>query len=222
LNFLLFSPISGQTTMSLHALQTKIGVHPDGKFGPKTLRAAMNHFIMTREGAAHFFGQVATETNNFTAFVENLNYSTRGLQTTFKKYFPTEMLAEQYQRNPEKIANYVYANRMGNGNVQSGDGWKFRGRGALQLTGRNNYIQFAKSLRMPDILINPDIVATEYAFESAIFYFDRNDLWKLCNQGVDDKVILAVTRAVNGGTHGLESRKNYTNRFYGWLAPNTP
>jgi putative chitinase len=202
--------------MSLQALQSKIGVLPDGKFGPKTLRAAMKYFKMTPESAAHFFGQVATESNNFTAFVENLNYSAAGLQTVFKKYFPTQTLAEQYARKPERIANYVYANRMGNGNDVSGDGWRFRGRGALQLTGRNNYTQFAKFLNKAEIIIKPDVVATEYAFESAIFYFDRNDLWKVCNQGVNDDVILKVTRAVNGGTHGLESRKNYTYRFYDW------
>jgi putative chitinase len=202
--------------MSLQALQSKIGVLLDGKFGPKTLRAAMKYFKMTPESAAHFFGQIATESNNFTAFVENLNYSAAGLQKVFKKYFPTQTLAEQYARRPERIANYVYANRMGNGNDVSGDGWRYRGRGALQLTGRNNYTQFAKFLNKADIIIKPDVVATEYAFESAIFYFDRNDLWKVCNQGVNDDVILKVTRAVNGGTHGLESRKNYTYRFYDW------
>jgi putative chitinase len=202
--------------MSLQALQSKIGVLPDGKFGPKTLRAAMKYFKMTPESAAHFFGQAATESNNFTAFVENLNYSAAGLQKVFRKYFPTQTLAEQYARKPERIANYVYANRMGNGNDVSGDGWRFRGRGVLQLTGRNNYTQFAKFLNKADIIIKPDVVATEYAFESAIFYFDRNDLWKVCNQGGNDDVILKVTRAVNGGTHGLESRKNYTYRFYDW------
>ncbi len=124
--------------MSLKALQEKIGVLADGNFGPKTLKTASAYFKFTPERAAHFFGQVATETGNFAKFAENLNYSASGLQNTFGKYFPGDIEA-QYARQPEKIANRVYANRMGNGSEASGDGWKYRGRGALQLTGKTNY-----------------------------------------------------------------------------------
>jgi putative chitinase len=103
---------------------------------------------------------------------------------------------------------------MGNGNEASGDGWRFRGRGALQLTGRSNYQLFANYLNNQNILQNPDLVATEFAFESAMFFFDRNNLWTLCDGGVDDRTITVVTRRVNGGTHGLQDRIQRTKRFY--------
>ena len=114
--------------MSLKSLQTKIGVAADGAFGPGTLKAAMAYYKMTPERAAHFFAQTAHETGGFKAFSENLNYSAQGLQSIFGKYFPG-LLEESYARNPEKIANRVYADRMGNGAEASGDGWKYRGRG---------------------------------------------------------------------------------------------
>jgi putative chitinase len=116
-----------------------------------------------------------------------------------------------------KIANRVYANRMGNGDEASGDGWKYRGRGALQLTGKSNYEAFSKYLNKPEIMQNPDLVADQYAFESAMFFFDNNKLWALCDKGVDDGVILALTKRINGGTNGLDHRMSLTKRYYGWL-----
>ena len=124
--------------MSIKLLQEKIGTIADGAFGPNTLRAAMAYYKMTPYRAAHFFGQTAHETNTYRAFSENLNYSAGGLKKIFRKYFPGD-LEEEYARKPEKIASRVYGNRMGNGDEESGDGWKYRGRGALQLTGKNNY-----------------------------------------------------------------------------------
>ena len=211
--------------MSLAALQKKIGVTADGVWGPGTLRAAAKYYKLSPARAAHFFGQTSHETGGFKAFSENLNYGAKGLMGIFKKYFPNEAIAKQYERKPEKIANRVYANRMGNGDEASGDGWRYRGRGALQLTGRTNYETFAAYCNRPDVMTNPDLVATELAFESAMFFFERNKLWSICDQGVGDAAILSVSKKVNGGTHGLEDRKNKTKTYYAQLsapAPATP
>lgn len=208
--------------MSLKALQEKIGVLADGDFGPKTLKAAATYFKFTPERAAHFFGQVATETGNFKLFSENLNYSADGLQRIFGKYFPGD-LEKQYARQPEKIANRVYANRMGNSTEASGDGWKFRGRGALQLTGKSNYQAFANYLKNAAIMENPDLVATTYSFESAMFFFDTNRLWQYTTV-VDHPNMLKLSRAINVGNanstatpHGLDERMAFTTKFYSWL-----
>lgn len=208
--------------MSLKSLQQKIGVIPDGDFGPTTMRKAMEYFKLTPTAAAHFFGQVGHETGDFTIFVENLNYSAQGLQNTFGKYFPGN-LEESYARQPQRIANHVYASRMGNGNEASGDGWKFRGRGAVQLTGKNNYEAFATHLQKPEILTNPDLVATTYSFESAIFFFNNNKLWKLCDV-VDDNSILKLSKAINLGSatskgvpKGLDDRIEKTKKYYQYV-----
>ena len=202
--------------MSLKSLQEKIGVTADGAFGPGTMKKAMEFYKLTPVRAAHFFAQTAHETGGFKLFTENLNYSADGLQKIFGKYFPGT-LEESYSRNPEKIANRVYASRMGNGNEASGDGWKFRGRGALQLTGKDNYTAFAQYLQKPEIITTPDLVATVYSFESAMFFFDRNKLWSICDQGVNDAAILALTKRINGGTHGLEDRNAKTKKYYEYV-----
>ena len=202
--------------MSLKNLQTKIGVAADGAFGPGTLKAAMAYYKMTPERAAQFFAQTAHETGGFKAFSENLNYSADGLQKIFGKYFPG-LLEESYARNPEKIANRVYADRMGNGPESSGDGWKYRGRGALQLTGKANYKAFSDYLKNPLIMEQPDLVAGELAFESAMFFFDKNKLWDICDKGVTKETILALTKRINGGTHGLADREEKTFKYYGFL-----
>ena len=201
--------------MSLKNLQTKIGVGADGAFGPGTLKAAMAYYKMTPERAAHFFAQTAHETGGFKAFSENLNYSAQGLQGTFGKYFPGT-LEESYARNPEKIANRVYADRMGNGAEASGDGWKYRGRGALQLTGKSNYTNFTKFIG-EDCVANPDLVATKYPLASAAFFFDSNKLWSICDKGADDATVTAVTKRVNGGTIGLPDRIKHFNEYYNLL-----
>ena len=202
--------------MSLKSLQAKIGVTADGAFGPGTMKKAMEFYKLSPIRAAHFFAQTAHETGGFKAFSENLNYSAQGLQGIFGKYFPGN-LEESYARNPEKIANRVYASRMGNGDEKSGDGWKFRGRGALQLTGKDNYAAFAKYLQKPEIMTNPDLVATEFAFESAMFFFDKNKLWSICDQGINDAAILALTKRINGGTHGLADRNEKTKKYYEYV-----
>ena len=203
--------------MSLKSLQEKIGVTADGAFGPGTMKKAMEFYKFSPERAAHFFAQTAHESGNFKAFSENLNYGASGLLGIFKKYFPTEALAKQYERKPEKIANKVYASRMGNGDESSGDGWKFRGRGALQLTGKDNYKAFSDYMKNPEIMENPDLVATQYSFESAIFFFDKNKLWDICDKGVNKDTILALTKRINGGTHGLADREEKTMKYYGYV-----
>jgi putative chitinase len=202
--------------MSLKNLQTKIGVVADGGFGPGTIKAAMVFYKLTPLRAAHFFAQTGHETGEFKLFAENLNYSADGLKKIFPKYFPGN-LAEGYARNPEKIANLVYGNRMGNGAESTGEGFKFRGRGALQLTGKDNYTAFSKYLNKPEVLANPDLVATEFAFESAMFFFDKNKLWDICDKGVDDTTITALTKRINGGTIGLDHRKVLTLKYYGYV-----
>jgi putative chitinase len=202
--------------MSLISLQTKLGIAADGAFGPGTIKAAMAYYKMTPERAAHFFAQTAHESGGFKVFSENLNYSAQGLQGIFGKYFPGN-LEESYARKPEKIANRVYASRMGNGDEASGDGWKFRGRGALQLTGKSNYQLFSDYLKKSEIMETPDLVATEYAFESAIFFFDKNKLWDICDKGVTKDTILALTKRINGGTHGLADREEKTLKYYTYV-----
>jgi putative chitinase len=204
--------------MSMIELQKKIGVTADGAFGPGTLKAAASYFKLNKNRAAHFFAQCAHESGNFKAFSENLNYGAKGLRTTFGKYFQTEGIAKNYERQPAKIANRVYANRMGNGDEASGEGFAYKGRGPLQLTGKNNYRAFGKYIgREQEILDNPDLVATELGFESALWFFDANKLWSICDQGINDAAILALTKRINGGTHGLDDRKAKTKKYATWL-----
>lgn len=202
--------------MSLVNLQKKIGVSADGAFGPGTFKRAAAFYKLSPNRAAHFFAQTAHESGGFKAFSENLNYSAKGLRSTFGKYFPTNLSAQMYARQPERIANRVYANRMGNGPESSGDGWKYRGRGALQLTGKFSYQAFADYIGRPDIMKNPDLVATELCFESALWFFDRNKLWSICDKGVNDAAILALTKRINGGTHGLDDRRAKTKKYRTW------
>jgi putative chitinase len=204
--------------MSLANLQQKIGVTADGAFGPGTLKAAAAYYKLSPNRAAHFFAQTAHETGGFKAFSENLSYGAKGLRGIFGKYFPTDAMAKAYERQPQKIANRVYGGRMGNGVEASGDGWKYRGRGALQLTGKANYQAFSDYIKRPDVMTNPDLVASELCFESALWFFDKNRLWSICDQGINDAAILALTKRINGGTHGLDDRKLKTKKFAGWVA----
>jgi len=164
---------------------------------------------------AHFLAQCAHESAGFKAVSENLNYSADGLKKIFPKYFPGDS-ANSYARNPEKIANKVYSSRMGNGDEASGDGWKFRGRGYIQLTGKSNYSKF-DSFVDDDILSNPDLIATKYPLASAAFFFNSNNLWSLCDKGADEQCVVGVTKRVNGGTIGLADRVKHFNEFYNLL-----
>jgi len=164
---------------------------------------------------AHFLAQCGHESGGFKAVSENLNYSADGLKRTFGKYFPGN-LAESYARQPEKIASRVYANRMSNGDEASKEGFKFRGRGYIQLTGKGNYTSFTKFIG-EDCVSNPDLVATKYPLASAGFFFDSNKLWSICDKGADDATVPAVTKRVNGGTIGLADRIKHFKEYYNLL-----
>ena len=166
---------------------------------------------------AHFLAQCGHESGGFKATSENLNYSAKGLVGTFKKYFPTEAAALPYERKPEKIANKVYASRMANGSESSGDGYKFRGRGYIQLTGKDNYTQFGKAIG-EDILSNPDVVSGKYALLSAAWFWSKNGLNNLSDGGSTDAVVTSITKRVTGGTIGLADRIKHFKEYYHLLA----
>ena len=163
--------------------------------------------IDTPQRVAHFIAQCAHESGNFRFIRENLNYSAAGLQGTFRKYFPTPELAQQYARQPERIANRVYASRMGNGPEESGDGWRYCGRGLIQLTGKDNYTFFAGSLGIPVEEAAEYLATFEGAAQSACFFWEQNNL----NRFADANDVKGLTRAINGGQIGLEDRIKHTN-----------
>jgi len=166
---------------------------------------------------AHFLAQCGHESGGFRLTKENLNYSAKGLNGIFKKYFPTLESALPYERKPEKIANKVYGGRMGNGPEASGDGAKFCGRGYIQLTGKDNYTAFGKSIG-EDVCANPQVVAEKYALLSAAWFFSKNGLHKMADGGASDTVVTSITKRVNGGTIGLPDRIKHFKEYYHLLA----
>jgi len=164
----------------------------------------------------HFLAQCAHESGNFKAVNENLNYGAKGLRGIFGKYFPTDAKALEYERKPEKIANLVYGGRMGNGPEASGDGFKYRGRGYIQLTGKINYQSFDKVVD-ENVTDNPDLVATKYPLLSAAWFWNSRTLNTLADKGATDADVTAITKKVNGGTHGLDDRLAKFNKFYSLL-----
>ena len=166
---------------------------------------------------AHFLAQCGHESGGFKLTKENLNYSAKGLNGIFKKYFPTLESAVPYERKPEKIANKVYGGRMGNGAESSGEGWKFHGRGFIQLTGKENYTAFTKSIG-EDCIANPDLVASKYALASAAWFFNKNGLHKMADGGANDDTVTKITKRVNGGTIGLPDRIKHFKEYYHLLA----
>ena len=166
---------------------------------------------------AHFLAQCGHESGGFRLTKENLNYSAKGLNGIFKKYFPTLESALPYERKPEKIANKVYGGRMGNGPEASGDGAKFCGRGYIQLTGKDNYTAFGKSIG-EDVCANPQVVAEKYALLSAAWFFNKNGLHKMADGGASDTVVTSITKRVNGGTIGLPDRIKHFKEYYNLLA----
>lgn len=171
--------------------------------------------INTELRLAHFLAQCGHESGNFKFINENLNYSADGLKKIFPKYFPGA-LNESYARQPEKIASRVYASRMGNGDEASKDGYKFRGRGYIQLTGKSNYVKFSTFIG-EDCVANPDLVATKYPLASAAFFFQSNGIWAVCDKGSTREIVTAVTKKVNGGTIGLEDRLKHFSQYYSLL-----
>jgi len=165
---------------------------------------------------AHFLAQCGHESGGFRATQENLNYSAKGLNGIFKKYFPTEAAAAPYARQPIKIASKVYGGRMGNGPESTQEGYKFRGRGYIQLTGKENYTAFGKAIN-EDICSNPDKVASSYALLSAAWFFNKNGLHKMADEGATDTVVTKITKRVNGGTIGLADRIKHFKEYYSLL-----
>lgn len=201
--------------MGIKTFQNNNNLIPDGIVGIKTILKIKEVFNLNIIEASHFIAQIDHETGNFKYSLENLNYSESRLLVIFKKYFNKET-AKLYARNPEKIANKVYANRMGNGNESSGDGWNFRGKGSLQLTGYENYKRFSKYINDNRILKNTDLVATEYYLDSAIWYFKVNNIFLITNN-ISGDTIRKVTKKINGGYNGIEHRRKLTKKYYNLL-----
>ena len=166
---------------------------------------------------AHFLAQAGHESGGFKAVNENLNYGAKGLRGIFGKYFPTDAKAALYERKPEKIANLVYGGRMGNGVEATGEGYKFRGRGYIQLTGKDNYSAFDKVVE-ENLIEQPDLVATKYPLLSAAWFFHKNGLHKLADGGATEAVVTTITKRVNGGTIGLPDRIKHFNEYHALLA----
>jgi putative chitinase len=207
------SPVASSGGLKLEKLRGHI---PDAVIAqiPDT---ASKFAINTPLRLAHFLAQCGHESGGFRATQENLNYSAKGLTGTFKKYFPTESAATPYAKNPLKIASKVYGGRMGNGPESSQEGYKFRGRGYIQLTGKENYTSFGKSIN-EDICSNPDKVASSYALLSAAWFFSKNGLHKMADEGSSDAVVTKITKRVNGGTIGLSDRIKHFKEYYKLLA----
>ncbi len=170
---------------------------------------------------AHFLAQCGHESGNFRVTRENLNYSAEGLTKIFPKYFPNIEVAMLFAKQPEKIANKVYANRMGNGDEASGEGFKFRGRGYIQLTGKQNYTMFGQAIGQ-DLNANPEKVAVEYPLLSAAWFFHKNGLHKIADEGATDIIVTRITKRVNGGTIGLQDRIKHFKEYYDLLKPINP
>lgn len=177
------------------------------------LNPAMDRFeINSPARMAAFLAQAAHESTEFRGLVENLNYSAIGLTKTFERFFPTLEAAQPYARQPEKIANYVYAKRLGNGDTASGDGWRYRGRGILQITGRGNYRDCGAVLTLP-LEAQPELLATPdaAALAAAQFWQSRglNHLADDENDDNDEADFVRITKIINGGTNGLKERRDY-------------
>ena len=200
---------------AMKKLQERCGVAADGAFGPNTARAIAKHFDLSPNRAAHLLGQASHESAGFTITKENLYYSTpERIQAIWPSRFETIADAEPYAKNPQALADKVYRGRGGN----NGEGYKWRGRGFIQLTFRDSYRSFASDMRVPEVMEDPSLVETEYAFESAYWFFDKNGLFRMADNGIGTDNIKAITKRVNGGYHGLDDRIAQTQKIYGWVS----
>ena len=199
---------------ALKLLQEKCGCTADGAFGPNTARAICKHYGLKPERGAHLLGQASHESARFKLTQENLNYSADSMMRVWPSRFPDLASCEPYARNTKALADKVYSNRMGNG---EGEGSLYIGRGFLQLTGKSNYRSFASDMELPEIMTDPELVSSNYAFETALWFFNKNKLFDIADDGVNDETILKICRRVNGGTHGLTDRTTETNKIYEWL-----
>lgn len=201
----------------IQLLQKQLNLVPDGIIGEKTFQKLSLKWNLNNYQLAHFLGQCEHETGGFTIWEENLNYSSEGLLKVFPKYYKDSLLAVKHQRKPKMIANHVYGNRMGNN--QPDDGWLYRGRGAIQLTGRTNYRLFAEYVNDPSIMDFPNHVSMKYVFDSALWFFTENNLFRFCN-GISDESILKLSKAINLGNpnssimpHGFQDRRSKTLKY---------
>ena len=200
---------------AMKLLQAKCGVTPDGSFGPNTARAIAKHYDLKPERAAHLLGQASHESGGFKLTRENLNYSAETMCKVWPNRFKTVEYAAPFARNPKALAESVYFGRMGNISKEMAS--LYIGRGFVQLTGYDNHKAFAHDMNRPDVLTDPSLLESELAFESALWFFQKNDLFKIADEGVNDDTIKRITKRVNGGYHGLEHRTEETNKIYGWL-----
>lgn len=190
------------------------GTIPD-KVYDELLPVLIKYDINTELRLIHFISQCAHESMLFSRVEENFNYSKEGLLKIFKKCF-NETIAEEFARKPKLIANKVYANRMGNGDEASGDGWNYRGRGYIQLTGKDNYKAFNTAC-IDDILLRPELVASKYPLEVAGWFWNYRNLNKLADTGITSETITKITKAINGGTNGLQNRIILFNKFWRFI-----
>ena len=200
---------------ALKILQDKCGCSPDGSFGPNTAKGIVSYYDLSPERGAHLLGQVVHESGTFKYTKENLNYSVDAMMKVWPNRFPTEESAEPYARNPKALAENVYFGRMGNDTKEKAG--LYIGRGFLQLTGYNNTRAFAASMGVPEVLTDPSLLEEDYAMETAIWFFDENKLWGICDEGVNDDTIKRLTKRINGGYTGLDHRIKETNKIYNWL-----
>jgi putative chitinase len=200
---------------AMKTLQAKVGVTADGAFGPNTARAIAKHYGLSAKRAAHLLGQASHESGGFKLVRENLNYSAETMVRVWPTRFKTVAEAEPFARNPKALADKVYSNRMGNG---EGQGHIYIGRGFLQLTGKDNYKSFAADMDAPEIMKDPELVETKYAFETALWFFQKNGLFDIADKGVSDDVIKQITKRVNGGYVGLDHRIKETRKIWDWLS----
>lgn len=201
---------------AMKALQAKCGCTPDGQFGPNTARAIAKHYDLTPKRAAHLMGQAHHESGGFKRTKESLYYSTpERIQAVWPSRFATVDDARPYARNPKALAGKVYAGRMGNENEEEAS--RFIGRGFIQLTGHSNYRAFSTAIRKPEVLNDPSLVETDLAFDSALWFFESNNLFYYADLGVNEDSIRTITKRVNGGHHGLNDRIEQTNKIFGWL-----
>lgn len=202
---------------ALKKLQAKCGVGADGAFGPNTARAIAKHYNLSNSRASHLMGQVSHESGGWKRTKESLYYSSpERLMAVWPSRFPTIESAEPYAKNPNALAGKVYAGRMGNETEEQAA--MYIGRGFLQLTGHDNYRAFASDMRLPEVITDPALVEEEYAFETALWFFEKNGLFDIADEGVNEDTIKRITRRVNGGYHGLDDRIAQTVKIYGWLA----
>ena len=200
---------------AMKQLQAKCGVSADGDFGPNTARAIAKHYDLKPERAAHLLGQASHESGGLKLTRENLNYSAETLCKVWPSRFKTVEYAAPFARNPKALAESVYFGRMGNISKEMAS--LYIGRGFVQLTGYDNHKAFAHDMNRPDVLTDPSLLESELAFESALWFFQKNDLFKIADEGVNDDTIKRITKRVNGGYHGLDHRTEETNKIYGWL-----